>query len=162
MKKHIAYLSLLLTFALVLSYIESLIPIVVSIPWMKLGLANLVVLICLYLFSVKEAFLISIMRVFIAGILFGNLFSIFYSLSGAVCSLFTMFLAKKYLKFSMFGVSILGGIFHNIGQLMVAIILVSNYRIGYLFPYLLLIGLFTGAIIGIISNTLVPYLKKLL
>lgn len=162
MKKHIAYLGLLLTLALILSYVESLIPIFVSIPGVKLGLANLVVLICLYSFPAKYAFLISGMRVLLAGLLFGNMFSILYSLSGAFLSLVIMHLSKKFLKLGILGVSVLGGVFHNVGQLIVAIAVVSNYRISYLFPYLLLSGILTGAIIGIIANSVVPYLKKLL
>lgn len=162
MKKHIAYFGLLLTLALILSYVESLIPIFVSIPGVKLGLANLVVLICLYSFETRYAFLLSIMRVILAGILFGNMFSILYSLAGAILSLIIMLFAKKVFKLGILGVSVLGGVFHNVGQLLVAILLVSNYRISYLFPYLLLSGLLTGAIIGIIANTIVPYLKRIL
>lgn len=162
MKKHISYLGLLLTLALILSYVESLIPIFVSVPGVKLGLANLVVLICLYSFPAKYAFLISGMRVLLAGLLFGNMFSILYSLAGAFLSLVVMLFAKKSFKLGILGVSVLGGVFHNVGQLLVAITVVSNYRISYLFPYLMLSGILTGAIIGIIVNSVVPYLKKLL
>ena len=162
MKKHIAYFGLLLTLALILSYVESMIPIFVIVPGVKLGLANLVVLICLYSFEVRYAFLLSILRVILVGLLFGNLFSILYSLAGAILSLLVMFFTKKVLKLGILGVSVLGGVFHNVGQLLVAIVLVSNYRISYLFPYLLLSGILTGAIIGILTNTIVPYLKKLL
>ena len=94
MKKHIAYLGLLLTLALILSYVESLIPIFVSVPGVKLGLANLVVLICLYAYPSKYAFVISIMRVMLAGLLFGSMFSILYSLAGAFFSLIVMLFAK--------------------------------------------------------------------
>lgn len=160
MKKHIAYLGLLLTLALILSYVESLIPIFVSVPGVKLGLANLVVLICLYAYPAKYAFLLSGMRVVLAGLLFGSMFSILYSLAGAFLSLVVMLLAKKLFKLGILGVSILGGVFHNVGQLLVAIAVVSNYRIGYLLPYLLLSGILTGAIIGFIANMIVPYLKK--
>ena len=160
MKKHIAYLGLLLTLALILSYVESLIPIFVSVPGVKLGLANLVVLICLYAYPSKYAFLISGMRVILAGLLFGSMFSILYSLSGAFFSLMIMLLAKKVFKLGILGVSVLGGVFHNIGQLIVAILVVSNYRISYLLPYLLLSGVLTGAFIGFIANSVMPYLKK--
>ena len=160
MKKHIAYLGLFLTLALILSYVESLIPIFVSVPGVKLGLANLVVLICLYAYPSKYAFLISGMRVILAGLLFGSMFSILYSLSGAFFSLMIMLLAKKVFKLGILGVSGLGGVFHNIGQLIVAILVVSNYRISYLLPYLLLSGVLTGAIIGFVANSIVPYLKK--
>lgn len=160
MKKHIAYLGLLLTLALILSYVELLIPMFVAIPGVKLGLANLVVLICLYIYPAKYAFFISGMRVVLAGLLFGTMFSIMYSLAGAVLSFVVMILAKKVFKLGILGVSILGGVFHNVGQLLIAITVVSNYRIGYLFPYLLLSGILTGAIIGFIANAVVPYLKK--
>ena len=160
MKKHIAYLGLLLTLALILSYVESLIPIFVSVPGVKLGLANLVVLICLYAYPTKYAFLLSGMRVILAGLLFGSMFSILYSLAGAFLSLVVMLLAKKLFKLGILGVSILGGVFHNVVQLLVAIAVLSNYLIGYLFPYLLLSGILTGAIIGFIANMIVPYLKK--
>lgn len=160
MKKHIAYLGLLLTLALILSYVELLIPMFVAIPGVKLGLANLVVLICLYIYPAKYAFFISGMRVVLAGLLFGTMFSVMYSLAGAVLSFVVMILAKKVFKLGILGVSILGGVFHNVGQLLVAITVVSNYRIGYLFPYLLLSGILTGAIIGFIANAVVPYLKK--
>ena len=160
MKRHIAYLGLLLTLALILSYVESLIPIFVSIPGVKLGLANIVVLICLYAYPSKYAFLISGMRVILAGLLFGSMFSILYSLAGAFFSLVIMLLAKRVFKLGILGVSVLGGVFHNIGQLLVAVVVVSNYRIGYLLPYLLLSGVLTGAIIGFIANSVVPYLKK--
>ena len=160
MRKHIAYFGLLLTLALILSYVESLIPIFVSIPGVKLGLANLVVLICLYAYPSKYVFLISGMRVMMAGLLFGSMFSILYSLTGAFFSLIVMLLAKKVLKMGILGVSVLGGVFHNFGQLLVAMVVVSNYRIGYLFPYLLLSGILTGAAIGLIANGIVPYLKK--
>lgn len=160
MKKHIAYLGLLLTLALILSYVESLIPIFVSVPGVKLGLANLVVLICLYAYPAKYAFLISGMRVILAGLLFGSLFSILYSLAGAFLSLIIMLLAKRLFKLGILGVSVLGGVFHNVGQLLVAMAVVSNYRISYLFPYLLFSGVITGAVIGFIANMIVPYLKK--
>lgn len=160
MKKHIVYLGLLLTLALILSYVESLIPIFVSVPGVKLGLANLVVLICLYAYPAKYAFLISGMRVILAGLLFGSLFSILYSLAGAFLSLIIMLLAKRLFKLGILGVSVLGGVFHNVGQLLVAMAVVSNYRISYLFPYLLFSGVITGAVIGFIANMIVPYLKK--
>ena len=160
MKRHIAYLGLLLTLALILSYVESLIPVFVAIPGVKLGLANLVVLICLYAYPAKYALFLSIVRVIVAGLLFGNMFAILYSLAGALLIFSVMFLGKKLFKLGILGVSILGGVFHNIGQLLVAILVVSNYRIGYLFPYLLLSGILMGAFIGFISNMIVPYLKK--
>ncbi len=160
MKRHVAYFGLLLALALILSYVESLIPVFVSVPGIKLGLANLVVLLCLYIFPAKYALLLSVARVLLAGFLFGNLYSILYSLAGALVSFFVMYLAKKVFKFGILGVSSLGGVFHNMAQMAVAMVVVSNVRIGYLFPYLFLAGVIMGAIIGIFANTLVPYLRK--
>lgn len=162
MKKRIAYLGLMLAFALILSYVESLIPFFSGIPGVKLGLANLVTLLCLYFFPVKYAFLIATARVLTAGFLFGSMFSILYSLAGAYFSFFVMLFAKKVLKFGILGVSILGGIFHNVGQLLVAVLIVENYRIAYLLPYLLLSGILTGAAIGLAGNSLILYLKKII
>ena len=94
--------------SMVLSFLESLIPPLATVPGVKLGLANLVVLICLYAYPSKYAFLISGMRVILAGLLFGSMFSILYSLSGAFFSLVIMFLAKKVFKLGILGVSVLG------------------------------------------------------
>ncbi len=162
MKKHVAYFGLLLALALILSYVESLIPIFVSIPGIKLGLTNLVVLVCLYFFPLQYACIISVIRVLLAGLLFGNMFSILYSLAGAMLSLVIMIVGKKILKLRILGISMLGGIFHNLGQLIVAILVVSNYRIGFLFPYLMLSGLLMGTVIGLISSAVIPYLKRVI
>ena len=160
MKKNIAFLGIFLALALVLSYVESFIPFFFGVPGMKLGLTNLIIVILLYCMGPKEAFVISIVRVFLAGFLFGNLFSIIYSLAGAVLSLAVMSLLVKKTKFKTITVSAIGGICHNIGQLIVAAIVVESYNIFYYLPALLIAGLITGILIGIVSGELIRRIKR--
>lgn len=153
-------LALLTTTALILSYVESLIPFFMGIPGMKLGLANLAVVFCLYHLGIKEAGLLNFMRICLSGLLFGNMFSILFSLCGAIVSFLAMVLCKK-LRFSIYGVSISGGVFHNIGQLIVAIFIVQNVSISIYGPFLLLSGLITGGLIGYISKLFLGYMEKI-
>lgn len=160
--KKLVRLSMLLALAIVLSIIESFIPIFNGfIPGLKLGLANIVIVFVLYLFSFKDALYISIMRVILVGILRTGLFSVtfFFSLGGALLSVLAMFLFKKYIKLSIIGVSIVGAIFHSIGQLLVALILINNINWLYYLPILLLSSIVTGLIIGLISKELVKYFE---
>ena len=120
--KTVALLAMMIALALVFSYVETLIPINFGIPGVKLGLANLVIVAALYLIGGKEAFLVSVVRIFLSGFMFGNLASIMYSLAGGLLSLAVMLILKKTDKLSILAVSVLGGICHNIGQLIVAIL----------------------------------------
>lgn len=158
--KRMAFAGLLTTFALLLSYIESLIPFVTGIPGMKLGLANVAIVLVIYLYDYRMAILINVVRIVLAGLLFGNFFSILYSLAGAALSLCAMMLFKK-MRFSMMGVSMTGGVFHNVGQLLVAVLVVYNGNLFYYLPYLLLAGLVTGWLVGIVSGTVYPYIREL-
>lgn len=159
--KKIAKLSMLLAISVVLSLIESIIPINGLIPGMKLGLANIVILFSLYMFSFKDALYLSILRVFLVGILRTGIFSItfFFSLSGALLSLISMYLVKKFTKLSIVGVSVIGSIFHSVGQIIIAIIFLSNTSLIYYLPILLITSVVTGVIVGIISNKLLEYYK---
>ena len=161
MKNKVAYFGVFTALALIFSYVESLIPIHMGVPGVKLGLANLIVVISLYKMSIKEAYILSIVRIVLAGFMFGNLFAILYSLAGGMLSLTIMCLLKKTDKFSTYGVSMAGGVFHNIGQLVMAIIVLESISIGYYFPILLISGLVTGFVIGLISNEMMKRLKKL-
>lgn len=161
MKTKVAYFGVFTALALILSYIESLIPIHLGIPGVKLGLANLIVVISLYKMSIKEVYILSILRIVLAGFIFGNLFAIFYSLAGGMLSLSVMCILKRTEKFSVFGISMAGGVFHNIGQLIMAAIVLESISIGYYFPVLLISGLATGFVIGVISNEMLKRLKKL-
>ena len=121
-------------------------------PRIKLGLANLVTVFILYTYSYKEAAMVSFIRILVIGFLFGNLFSILFSLAGAALSLACMTLAKRYLGLSIAGVSIVGGVTHNLGQIVVAALVVENVNLFYYFPALLIAGLITGFLIGILSG----------
>lgn len=159
MKNKVAYFGVFVALALIFSYVETLIPIHFGIPGVKLGLANLVIVIALYKLGLKEAFLLSVTRVILSGFLFGNIFSIIYSLAGGILSLLVMALLKKTEGFSVMGVSISGGVFHNIGQLFVAMFTLETARLIYYFPILLISGVLTGFLIGIISNETLKRLK---
>lgn len=156
--KKIAKISMLLSISVVLSLIESIIPILNGIvPGIKLGLANIVIVFSLFYLSFKETIYITILRVIIMGILRTGLFSIsfFFSISGALLSIISMYIAKKTTKLSIVGISIIGSIFHSIGQIIIAIIFLSNINIIYYLPILLISSAITGFIVGIISNKLI-------
>ncbi len=161
MRKKVALLGVFLALALICSYIESLIPFYFGVPGMKLGLTNIVVLLLLYLYGPKESFLVSFMRILLAGFMFGNAFSIVYSLAGGLLSWLVMVLLKKTNKFHMLSVSICGGITHNLGQMIVAILILDNYYIGMYFSLLFIGGIVTGFLIGILSDEIYRRIKKL-
>ncbi|MDY4770498.1 MAG: Gx transporter family protein [Lachnospiraceae bacterium] len=151
-QKKIAYLGLFAAVAIIFGYVESLIPFFAGIPGIKLGLANLAVLFILEKYTWKEASVISIVRIFVIGFLFGNLFSILYSLAGAALSLTVMTIMKKKSGFSILGISVAGGVSHNVGQLIVAAIIVENTSLLYYAPALLISGVVTGLIIGMLTR----------
>ena len=159
--KKVANYGVLVTLALVASYVETLIPISLGVPGAKIGLANLITIVALFLMGWKDAFAISIIRIVLAGFLFGNLFAIFYSLAGAILSLLIMMLLKK-LEFGTVAVSCAGGVAHNIGQISFAVLLVENSRLFYYLPVLLIAGVLAGIVIGIIGGELIKRLKGVL
>ena len=138
MKSKVAYFGVFTALALIFSYVETLIPIQFGIPGVKLGLANLIIVIALYRMKLSEVYLLSIVRVLLAGFIFGNYFSIIYSLAGGILSLTVMALLRKKGGFSVIGVSIAGGVFHNIGQLIVASVIVETFSVMYYVPVLLI------------------------
>ena len=145
--------ALFITAAMMLSYIESLFPFFFGVPGMKLGLANLAVVMALYLYGWREALMVNVLRIMLTGLLFGNMFSILFSLSGALVSFICMLSAKK-LGLSLYGVSMAGGVFHNAGQLLTAAFIVQTVEIGYYAPFLLAAGLVTGFLIGVLGREL--------
>lgn len=151
MKNKVAVFGVFTSLALILSYVELLIPINFGIPGMKLGLANLLVVILLYKGCPRDALLLSVIRILLSGLIFGNMFSIFYSLGGGLLSLAIMVFLKKTGQFTVAGISIGGGASHNVGQLLVAMFVVQTYQVGYYLPVLLIAGVITGAVIGILS-----------
>lgn len=158
--RKIAYLSMFLALALILSYVESLIPFSFGIPGVKLGLTNVIVVWLLYLMGPGEAVGVSVMRILLAGFMFGNAFSILYSLAGGLLSFIVMYLLKHTDKLNVVTISITGGLFHNIGQLAIAAIIVSNYHVLYYIPVLLCAGALTGLLIGLISQEMILRLYR--
>ena len=161
MKIRVAYFGVFTALALIFSYVETLIPINFGIPGIKLGLANLIIIIALFKMSIRETYVLSVVRVVLAGFIFGNLFSIIYSLAGGLLSLTVMTVLKKSDKFSLFGISMAGGVFHNVGQLVVAILVMENLNIMYYMPVLMISGLITGLIIGIVAGEMLKRLSQL-
>ena len=149
--KKLTMTALLAALALIFSYIEVLIPFSPAIPGIKLGIANLVVIVALYHMGLKCAITINVVRIFIAGLLFSGVFGIIYSLAGAILSMTVMVLLKKTGLFSVAGVSMAGGVAHNLGQILAAAFLVSNLSIFIYFPVLIFSGLISGALIGIVA-----------
>lgn len=150
-----AYCGLYTALALIFSYVEMLIPIHFAVPGIKLGLANVVIVVVLYKMGWKEAYLISIVRVILAGFLFGNLASILFSLAGCLLSLSMMCLLYKKENFSVIGVSIVGAVFHNLGQILVAMLVVSSFSVMYYFSVLMIAGIITGVVIGVIAKEMI-------
>lgn len=161
MKSRVAYFGVFTALALIFSYVETLIPVNLGIPGVKLGLANLIIVVALYKMRLSEAYLLSVVRVLLAGFIFGNYFSIIYSLAGGILSLTVMALLRKKGGFSVIGVSIAGGVFHNIGQLIVASVIVETFSVMYYVPVLLIAGLVTGLLIGIASDGMLKRLANL-
>ena len=155
MKNKIAYWGVFLALALVCSYVESLIPISFGIPGVKLGLTNIVVILMLYTIGAKEAILISVLRIILAGFMFGNAFSIIYSLAGGILSFVVMLLLKNTGKLKILSISTAGGISHNVGQLIVAALVVENYNILFYVPVLIIAGIITGFLIGLLAGEIV-------
>lgn len=158
MKKTVL-LGFLLALSMILSYIESILPLSIGIPGIKLGLPNLTVVILLYLYGAKEALAVNLCRIVLSGFLFGNLFAVLYAVAGALCSFVFMLILKKTGIFSIAGVSIGGGVFHNIGQLFVALFVVETYAPVFYLPALLIAGAVTGFLIGLVGMRIMPYIQ---
>ncbi len=149
--KKIAYLGLLIALAFVFSYIEFLIPVNIGVPGAKLGLANLVVIVALYTLGEKDAFLLSMVRIVLVGFTFANMASMMYSLAGGAFSYLAMVIARKTKLLSMTGVSVLGGVFHNVGQVTVAILVLETASLVSYLPVLLIAGTASGVVIGMLG-----------
>ena len=160
MAKRIALYGLLVALALVLSFIESQVPAFFMVPGMKLGLTNVVVLTALYLLGPRDALIINILRIIIVGFTFSNTFSMIYSLAGGVTSWLAMLALYKTGRFGITGVSVAGGIFHNIGQIIAAALLVTVGSLLYYLPFLLVSGTAAGIVIGVISALVIKRLPK--
>lgn len=157
-----ALYGMLIALAFVFSYLESLLPISLGVPGVKLGLANLVTVVGLYTIGVKGTAAVSLVRILLAGFTFGNGFSMAYSLAGGIVSLLVMALCKRKKWFSQVGVSVLGGVAHNLGQLAVAALVVENAGVFAYFPVLLLTGCAAGACIGVLGGLLTERVGRFL
>ena len=151
--KRLCTLSLMIAIAFAFSYLESLIPFNFGIPGIKLGIANLVVIVALYTMNAKDALFISIIRILLSGLAFSGPFAMIYSLIGGLLSFLVMFATKKSNKLSPIGVSALGGT-------VVAAVVMRTYRIIYYFPILMIVGLVTGILNGIIADIIIKRIAK--
>ncbi|MBQ3389863.1 MAG: Gx transporter family protein [Firmicutes bacterium] len=158
--KRIARYGLLIALALILSYVESLLPVFVAVPGVKMGLPNIVIMFALYSLGVKDAAIISLIRVVLAGALFGSVFSMLYSAAGAVLSLAVMAVLLKTKRFSPVGVSVAGGVAHNAGQIIVAILVTETAQLIYYLPVLCISGIAAGVLIGVVSGIIINRLQK--
>ena len=158
----IASLGVFLALAMILSYVETLIPINFGVPGMKLGLANMVTVILLYLFTPGEALLISMLRILLSGLIFGNAMSLIYSFAGGILSFGVMYLCFRLKKVKMIPISVIGAVSHNAGQLIAAAILVTNYNIVFYLPVLIIAGIVTGLITGSLIASVHSRLVKLI
>ena len=145
----VAFLGLFTAFAMILSFVESQIPTFVAIPGIKLGLPNIAIIIILYKFGYKEAFIVSLLRVLLTSLLFTTVLSMLYSIAGAVLSFSVMLLLKK--SFSLVTVSVVGGVCHNIGQIIVAWLVTETSQLLFYLPVLIISGVIAGVVIGLVS-----------
>lgn len=159
--KTIAQYGLLIALALILSYVEAQIPAFFAVPGMKLGLTNIAVLIALYCIGPKSSVVINLLRILLVSLSFGNSMSFAYSLAGGLLSGFVMILLKKTGKLNIITVSVVGGISHNIGQIVVAMILLDTTSIAWYLLILWFTGLASGAVIGVVGGDLCRRLKKI-
>lgn len=160
--KKLTTLSLSVALSMILSFVESQIPAFVAIPGVKIGLSNIVTVFLLYRLGWREAAGVSLIRVVLSSLLFGSAATLIYSLFGAVLSFLSMLAIRKIPLFSEIGVSVIGGIFHNVGQIIAAIIMLKTAGIIVYLPVLLISGTLAGAVVGIVSGMLIVKLKNII
>lgn len=160
--KKITLLGLLAALSIILSFVESLLPpIYAAVPGIKIGLANIVSILLLYKFSLKDTVFVTLVRVLTVAFLFGNVMTLSYSLAGAFLSISIMALLKRTKLFSTIGVSISGGVAHNLGQIIIAILVTSTLEIGYYMIFLCISGVLSGTLIGILGALVLKYTKNI-
>jgi heptaprenyl diphosphate synthase len=159
MKSHkITYIALLASLAIVFGYIESLFPLPIPIPGVKLGISNIVILFALLKMSGRDAFFIMLIKVIVCSVLFSGMNSFIYSLSGGILSFIAMVVSQK-LDFSIIGISMAGGVFHNLGQILTAALLLYSASAFYYLPSLTVCGLFVGAAVGLLCDIVISRIK---
>ncbi len=152
--KKLTALALLTATAMILSYVESLLP-SVGVPGVKLGLANIAVIFALFRLGGKSALAVSLVRVFMVTMLFGSMSALLYSLAGAALSLVVMALLRRTDRFSTVGVSVAGGVAHNAGQILMAMLLLGTARLAYYYPVLVVSGVAGGIFTGLAAALLI-------
>lgn len=160
MSRKVAFYGILSALAILMGYVEYIIPSPVPIPGIKLGLANVIVVIAMYFVGNKAAMSVSAIRVVVSSLLFGGFSGFLYSISGATASFIVMAFVKKIRCSGMLGVSILGGVFHNLAQIAVAALILQTVGLVYYIPVLLISGVITGIIIGMIAKYCLMYIEK--
>lgn len=160
--KTLVTLSVLIAVAMILSYIEAQIPAFTTIPGVKMGLSNIATVFALYVLGWPYAIIVSVIRVVLSSLLFGKITSLIYGLSGAALALTSMILLKKFNRFSTVGVSVVGGVTHNIGQIIAVCIVMGTSAIALNLVILLITGTIAGVVIGVASGTLIERTKKYL
>ncbi len=150
---------ILTALAMIFSYVESIIPIPIPIPGVKLGVANIAIVAVLYAIGSAQAVVVNVLRIFLTAMLFGNLNSFLFSMAGGMLSIFGMILLKKMKGFSMIGVSVAGGVLHNIGQILAAVWIMGSSAIAYYLPVLLIAGVLTGIVIGIVAGLVLQRIR---
>lgn len=158
--RKVAFLGLSIALSMILSFVESQIPVFTMIPGMKVGLPNLVIVFLLYRAGWKETVVVSLIRVGLVALLFGNLQSLIFSVSGAAFSLIGMILLKKIGKFSPVAVSVSGGVLHNVGQIIAACLWTQVAQVAYYLPVLLISGICSGVVIGLLAAFLLKRLEN--
>ena len=160
--KMTAFYGMFLALALVAGYVERLIPINLGIPGVKLGLANIVTMVLLYTAGKRAAIFVTAVRILLSGLLFGSGFAMVYSAAGATCSMLAMLVLKKTNQFSCTGVSVAGGVFHNVGQILVAMVVLETKALVYYLPVLIISGLGAGILIGLVSGWMIRRLEPII
>lgn len=160
MSKRVATFGMLVALAFIFSYIEMLMPIYIGIPGVKLGLANLVVFAALYLMSARDALAVSLVRMLLVSFTFGNFSNLIFSMAGGLFSLLMMWICKRLRIFGKVGVSVVGGISHNIGQLVIAAFVVQTAGVFTYLPVLLAAGSAAGAAIGLLGGFVLERIQK--
>ena len=147
---------------MILSFVESLIPPLAMVPGVKIGLANIVTVFLLYTLGIRAAGAVSLVRVLLSALLFGNVQSLIFALSGALLSFVVMIVAKHLLPFGTVGVSVLGAIAHNAGQIIAAVIVMETVGVAYYFIPLVISGTLGGVLVGIVAAVITKRLEKII
>lgn len=158
--KKITMCGLMTALAMIFSYIETLIPVPLPIPGIKLGVANMAIIVAMFTIGYSEAVCVDILRVVLTAMMFGNFNSFIFSISGAVLSIVVMGILKKTDKFSEVGISVAGGVMHNVGQIIAAVFIMETSAIAYYLPVLMISGIVTGVVIGIVAALIIKRVEK--